>query len=423
MSSVQSVRSVAASGANLPATIIAAILVALSLAAPARGAETDPTRALLSAAEHAPLVVVARVGAVDTLDTSAYRAALRVTRTLRGPAAKDAELVVAWEELARGRPPRLAAGQTVVLALEDPPSASIWRNRSREHAGLRVIAAGGDALLRDPSAVDVQQLATYLALAADASAARRATALADMARASSDALTAAALARLAADAPLLAALTPDAAATLVKVATDARRPAPLRRQVIALAGRARLSGAAPALESLAAAPGPLQAEALAALAEIRGGLPAARVEALLESKDGALRAVAARYATGAVVERALPLLARSDPDAAVRIAAVETLAATRTVWGRDACLPVLADRDPPVRAAAAAALGRLGDAAVPALEHAARRTPAQAAGAITALSLAGTSGVAALRRLQQDGPTESVRDLARFALGQGPHAH
>jgi hypothetical protein len=420
---VQSVAPAVGSKAARSATIVAAILLAWALAAPTRGLESDPTRALLSAAELAPVVVVGRVGQVAKLDASAYLTSLRVTRALRGKVSKDTELSVAWEELARGRPPRLAAGQTVVLALDDPPSASLWRSRSRDHAGLRIIAADGDAWLRDPSAADLQQLSAYLALAADAAPARRASALAGMAQASSDALSAAAVARLAATPTLLAALRPEAEATLAKVAADTRRPEALRHQVIELAGRARLSGASATLESLAAAPGPLHAEALATLGQIRGGLPAAQVEALLEGKDPALRAVAARYATGALVERTLPTLARSDPTPAVRIAAVETLAATRTVWGRDACLPVLADNDPPVRAAAAAALGRLGEPAVPALENAARQSPAQAAGAVTALSLAGPSGIAALRRLQNDGPTETVRDLARLALGQGPHAH
>ncbi|MDX2167537.1 MAG: HEAT repeat domain-containing protein [Deltaproteobacteria bacterium] len=399
------------------------LLALLVTTTTAHGGECDPTLALLAAAEQAPLVVVGRVGAVTRLDASAYVTTLRVSQALRGTAKPNTDIDIAWEELARARPPRLKEGERVLLALDALPTSSLWRARGRERPDLHVVGADGDALQRDPPAVDLQQLTDYLRLPADAPPPRRATALAQMAAAASDTLSAAALARLVGAPPLVAALTADATATLMQVAASDRRPLPLRRTVVELAGTARLAAAAPQLETLSKSAGPLQAPALLALGEIRGGLPPAQAEALLGNPDAALRAVGARYASGALAERTLPGLARGDVSPAVRIAAVEALAASRTVWGVDGALPVLADSDPPVRAAAAAALGRLGAPAVPALEQAARQVPAQAAGAVTALSLAGPAGVDALKRLQADGPTPTVRDLARLALGQGPHAH
>ena len=389
----------------------------------ARGTESAPALALLAAAERAPLVVVGRVGAVTRIDNSAFAAALRVSHTLRGAVAVDTELPIAWEELARDRPPRLVDGQSVLLALDDLPSSSLWRTRAQGHPGLRLIAADGDALLRDPTAADVKQLTTYLALPRDASPASRAAGLVRLALESSDGLSGAAIARLRAAPELCAALSADATATLMRLAADARRPLALRDAVIRLAGAAHLTAAAPALERLAVAGAPLEAPALLALAQIRGGLPAARVEPLLARPDAELRAVGARYATGTLAERTLPELVRGDPSPLVRSAAAEGLAATRTVWGVEACLPALADVDPPVRAAAATALGRLGAPAVPALEQAARTVPAQAAGAVTALSLAGPTGVAALRRLEATARPSRCATSPAWRWAKGPHAH
>jgi HEAT repeat protein len=119
----------------------------------------------------------------------------------------------------------------------------------------------------------------------------------------------------------------------------------------------------------------------------------------------------------------LPGLVRRDPAPAVRAAAAIALADTHTAWGLDAALPALADSDPQVRSAAAQALAALGANAVPTLDRVARTRPAEARGAITALSLAGPTGLAAVRRLAVELADERLRDFARLALGEGPHAH
>ena len=175
-----------------------------------------------------------------------------------------------------------------------------------------------------------------------------------------------------------AAFGDDGAVRLARIAADAERPRAQRIEVLLLLGTRAPRRNRPLIEPLAQAGAPLEPEALAALGAIGGGLPAARVEPLLDRPQSAVRAVAARYASGPLAERRLPALVRSDPDASVRAAAAITLADTHTVWGLDGALPALGDPDPAVRAAAAEALGRLGAPAVSRLEAVARTHPRSA---------------------------------------------
>ena len=376
----------------------------------------------LAAVEAAPVTALARVDSTQAVDTSGYVATLTVLQPLRGTTA-SAPLTVLWEELARGRPPRLAGGQTVLVALADLPAGSLWRQRAASHPGARAIAADGDALVHDPSARDVELLARYAALPPGADPTPRAAALIGIAGSASPVLAGAAVDRLR-TVPQLTAAIPDAAlVALLETATDGERPPPIRVAIVELAGAARRPATRPVLEQLARPGGALEAEALTALAAVDGGLPPARAEALLDRPESAVRAVGARFITGNPVERRLPSLVRSDPDGRVRAAAAVALAKTHTAWGVDGCVPALADPDPLVRSAAAEALGALGAPVVPTLEDVVRTRPAEARGALTALALAGPTGEQALRRLSVDLPDPKLREFARLALGQGPHAH
>lgn len=398
-------------------------LALLFLAAPLSAAPSAPGSALLGAAELARATVVGRVTQVTQLDRSGYAATIEVERVLGGSAERGTTLRIGWEELSSRRPPRLGDGQRVAVALEDLPAGSLWRERFPLGGGAFVIAARGDAVLVDPSAGDLDLLAGYLATAGGPGTLPGATALATIAAQGSPVLAEAAVARLASLPSLGRLLDASAVDLLMRTAADAQKPLALRREIVALAGAARLSAAAPALEALAQPTAPLEPEALMALGLIRDGLPAAQVEALLERQEPALRAVGARFATGTLAERRLPPLVRSDPSPQVRAAAAAALAGTRTIWGVDGALPALGDADPLVRSTAAEALGALGPPAVPTLETTARNKPELARGAITALALAGPDGVAALRKLAADHSDEHVRDFARLALGRGPRAH
>lgn len=394
----------------------------LLLAGAAAAQSTPAGAALLAALDTAPVVALARVGDVRATDASGYAAPLVVVRPLRGSAAA-ARLTVVWEELARGRPPRLAAGQTVLVALADVPGGSLWQQRRRDHPAARTIAGNGDAVLHDPPARDVALLAAYAALPAEAAPTPRAAALLALASGASPPLATAAVERLARSPALTATLSDTDLVGLLATAADTSRPRALGAAVVALAGSATRPATRAPLERLAQPGSDLEAEALTALAAFDGGLPPARAEALLDRAEPALRALGARFASGSAVERRLPALVRADPDPRVRAAAARALAATRTTWGVDGCLPALADHDPAVRAAAADALGALGAPVVATLEDVARTRPAEARGALAALALAGPSGEQALRRLSVELPDPHLRDFARLALGQGPHAH
>ena len=399
--------------------------VALALLTTAAHAQPSNSElALLPAAETARAVLVGRVGDVVQLDRTGYSARVSVERVLTGDAQPGGAAVrIGWEELGSARAPRLVDGQRVLVVLDDLPAGSLWRERFPAGTTALVVSAHGDAWLTDPIAADLDLLAAYLRLGPRPSSAARASALTRMVAEATPVLAAAGLARLGSMPDAAAAVDSDACDRLMRTAADPSKPMTLRRDIVALAGRRRLAAAAPRLEVLARNGPPLAAPALAALAEIGGGLPPAEIEDLLDRKDVELRAVGARFATGAIAERRLPPMVRQDPAPVVRAAAAEALAATRTAWGVDGAVPALADSDPTVRSSAAMALGTLGDPVVPALEAVARTQPAAARGAITALALAGPTGVAAVRRLVDDHPDPQLRAFARLALGQGPHPH
>jgi hypothetical protein len=79
-----------------------------------------------------------------------------------------------------------------------------------------------------------------------------------------------------------------------------------------------------------------------------------------------------------------------------------------------------------VRAVAAASLGRLGAAAVPALRRLVWEPggdPSTVAGCVLTLALTGPEGIAELNRVAAAHPEEKVRRLARFALGRDLGRH
>jgi hypothetical protein len=403
------------------ASAISAALAAL-IAAQAAAAPLAPGAALLPAAETARATAVGRIDDVTRLDRSGFAATLRIERVLSGPLPATT-IRIAWEELASGRPPRFADGQRVLVALDDLPRASLWRQRFGADSSVLAVAAQGDAYLRDVDGRDLALLAAYLQLDRGAAPAVRAPALVGVVVDATPPVAEVALTRLASMPDAAAALDARAVTRLLDVAAKPDTPKSLRRDIVVYAGNARLAAAAAQLEALARPGAELEAEALTARGEIGGGLPAAEVERLLERPQPALRAVGARFATGAVAERSLPSLVRKDPSPEVRAAAAAALARQRTTWGIDGAIPALGDTDPQVRTAAAQALGALGNPVVAPLDTVARTRPAEARGAITALVLAGPTGIAAVRQLAVDHSDERMRDFARLALGRGPHVH
>ncbi|MGH7785396.1 MAG: hypothetical protein ACRERC_00930, partial [Candidatus Binatia bacterium] len=156
--------------APVDATLLLRCLLLTGLALlprPVSGQPAAPGRGLLAAAEAAPSTVVGRVDKVARVDRTAYAAAVTIERTLTGPLAAGAGILVAWEELG-SRPPRLRDGQRVLLVLDALPSGSLWRQRFPDPAAVRAIATHGDAFVVDPPPRDVDLLAAYLARGAAA---------------------------------------------------------------------------------------------------------------------------------------------------------------------------------------------------------------------------------------------------------------
>jgi hypothetical protein len=389
-------------------------------AVPAAGGE-----ALLDASEGAAATVVGVVRQPATVDTHGRSATLEVERSLAGDLAAGASQRIAWEELALARPPRFADGDRVLVALDPLPGASLWRQRfpvTKTSPDVRVVAAAGDAFLRRPDEATIDLLARYLALPpAERVTAPGVGALAALVRGADPHVAAAALRRLGTVPGLDAQLDDAARAALAAAAQDASRPTDLRSALIAWIGRARLVALRPAIEALAGAASPVQADALEALIALDGGLPADRGDALLRSTDPRLRTVGVRSLSGARARERLLALSKNDPAPEVRAAALQRLVDVGGAAAAEDASAGLFDPDRSVRGAAAVALGKVGEPAVPTLLRLAMtRTGDAASGPVVALSLAGPAGAKALVEVARSHDDPEVRKIALFALGHGP---
>lgn len=352
------------------------------------------------------------------LDLHGWKATLLVERAVTGRAAPGSSLEIAWEELATSRPPRLAEGERVLVALAPLPSGSLWMQRFPMRNAL-ALGAGGQAFLRSPAPATVDLVARYLALAPPAREQSEGVALlAALVRDGAPVMALEALERLSEVPGLGERLSPEAAGALGAVLVDPGRPAGDRARLARLVGERRLLALRPPLERATRPGSGIEAAAWDALADLDGGLPPETVRALLERPDPGLRRVAIEHAGRAIPETRVASLLRNDPAPEVRRAAVKALLALSGQAALETVAPALFDPDPAVRTEAARGLGALGSQAVPTLRSLVEgREARDATGPIAALGLAGPDGQAALRDIAENHPDPAVRRLAEIALG------
>ena len=401
--------------------------LALAWSLPAAGAPPAAgSPGVIAALERAPWALVAVFEAPRPLDGEAYVALARVERTLMGQTRERVEVV--WEERARQRPVRFAAGDRVLLALEPLPGHSVWRQRipdAEQRARSLYVALEGEAFARAPSAGAVLELEHYLRLPPDLR--ERATGvgyLAALAEGAEPPIAASALERLAAVPDLDAQLDPGAAASLVRALLRDDDDGALRERTLALVGSGPLRALRPLLIVLAAREPLAPAAVFDALGRVDGALPSEQALRLLAVSDADdHRRAGARYASGAAVQR-LPAVLKSDAAPKVRAAAVTRWLEVEGVGGADRASPALRDSDAEVRNVALMALAQLGPDAVPVLRAAIETAPPEVArSAVAALTVAGgPASTSVLRQLADTHPDEGVRMLAGAALGR-PMGH
>ena len=363
-------------------------------------------------------VVVGTLHEVGQLDVHGYAAVIEVERDLAGSLASGARVRLGWEELSRGRAPRFADGDRVVVALAELPTWSLWRKRFPDPADTFAVAAQGDAFLRAPDDATLAGLARLLGAEDDRA---RLAALAGMVRAGDPALAGTAAALLDADAHLDDRLSGAARGDLSSTLADPTRPETLRARVLALAASHRMVELRPAVVALTRAPGPLEAPAWDARAALDGALSSEQVAALLGRSEPALRVVAVRHARGTASEPDVPALVTADASPDVRATAAVVWVEWKGEAGVEAAVPALFDPHRPVRGRVAQAIAQVGSPVVPrmlALLDGA--DPDRAVGPVTVLRYAGPQGVAALRQQAGAHADPKVRKLILFALGQEP---
>jgi hypothetical protein len=395
----------------------------------------DPPRAsggvqLIEALEAASTAVVAVVAEPRRIDARGFAARLRVESPLAGPVPAGAEIQIAWEELASSRATRFAEGDRVLIALEPLPGASIWTARFPDpelRSRVFGVSMRGDAFLRAPSALAVGRLEHYLKLAtSDREGANGVALLAEMAALCEPPLAVSAAQRLARHSGLDEKLDPAAAALLVRALLRTDAGPALSTALLEVAAREQPPALRAPLEALASREALAPAVVFEALAALDSGVAPARAARLLSDASPAHREVAVRHASGPDARVALARLARNDPAASVRAAAVARLLALGGASALEDGLSALHDPDPSVRGAAARSLGSLGASAIPGLRRKVdSKDPEAARAAVVALHLTGRpEATAALAEIADSHRDESVRALAAIALGrQIGHVH
>ncbi|MBW2230932.1 MAG: HEAT repeat domain-containing protein [Deltaproteobacteria bacterium] len=418
-------------------TLATGIVLALAIphAAIAAPAPAAGGVRLLAALESAAISAVGVVSGVERIDARAFGATLVVETPLvagkpvDASIAEDTPIQFVWEERAPSRPARFANGDRILVALEPLPGDSVWLTRIPEPSARQrtfYIAERGDAFLRRPALGTVTILEHHLALSPrDRRGAAGVVQLANLARGAASPLALDAIGALGAIPALDAKLDRTTSAWLVEALVRTDATARVQQAMLELIAERRLRSLEPVLEervrstSARSRPdgSPELADPLvyAALAALDVEIDAATLTGLLEAAAPGHRLALVRASRDRATLRDL---ARNDADPSVRAAALERFVTLQPQSAAPTAIDALYDRDPIVRASAAAALARIGPAAVSDLRRVVN-DDSQPAGvaAIHALREIQPEGTRALFEIAKTSPDESMRAAARLALG------
>jgi len=410
---------------RFPVALALALALPVLAGASAVAGKTDARGDPLAALEDARARIVGEVEAVTPLEYGAHRARIRVERTLPevDGATPPPHVDVVWEEPALSLPPRLGAGDRVLLALQPLPSASIWKQRipdAADRARLLALVGRPPIVWHRPAAGELDILEHFLRLGPDARAGEAGLHhLLGLCASAQPDLAEPAARRIERTGALGSLPASEAPAALV-VAALLRDAAPgVRDALLAALASARPAAVRVLVEARLSTADPRDVPVLsAALAAIDGGLDDGRALALLRAGSEEARLTAARWARGPKARAALRRHLVDDPSPAVRSAAVRRLVAIEGKGALEDATRALDDPEPDVRLAAVESIARLDpDAVATLVDITDRGRPDAARAAVAALSMMGDEAHLALAEIARDHADAALRELARVAIG------
>ncbi len=381
-------------------------------------AQEDP-RALIAAVSVAPVYVCGTVGRVARIDRTGYRAELVVQQVFFGFVKPEERLEIAWEELATQRAPRFAKGDRLLVALSPLPATTLWLHRfppQLRNDKTFAVAAQGDAFLREPDCDGLDALKGYVRLEPKARAeSEGAHALAQLAASSEERLAVAALETLAASFEERVLHEGEVTRAMARALREGG--ARMKRAVLEIARTHKLEELRDAIREIAQSDlGDLGYRAWEALLSLKDPLVAEHLPQWISATEPRSRVLGAKAAATLEAFESIEQASR-DPAPEVRQALAEHLQAETQFlpW----LLALLADPDQGVQRAAAAKVGSIGPAALPALEALlSSDNPQQQMAAILALAEIGEHARGILERIAAEHPDENLRRLAAVALAR-----
>lgn len=414
------------------ALAIVAGVVAGAVAAPPRATTPERLQALLAGSR---LVVAGRVADVATYDDGKLAVAtVAVSQTIKGDDAGEPVRVLETRSLP-SLPPVFTTGDQVLVFLGPARLSSYVRERVPAGAYWQPTAGAG-GVIAAADAVTVEQAASVVGRMALASSdpepdpAKRRTAeralVFDELAARHPAVVEDGIAGLG-TLPALLPLGDGERTVLASAVVRDDLPPRVRERLFATIARLQMADLVPALRAVRSDDATVTAAAWQALRALGAAPDADEIAVGLESKDGAVRAAAARELLARDVAGEIDRaggLALSDPDPKVRIAVVDALAAS----GDPVVLVVLEKAyvapELSVAQAAGRAIFQIGGR--PAAESFARLAftapPAMQRHAVTMLRATGVAeDDPLLVRIRNEHPEPEVREVAEHGLPVHEH--